>query len=127
MNFSSKKTVEFIRFVLVGIFATLLHYGIYYLLQTILNVNVAYTIGYVLSFISNFYLSSYFTFRVNPSWKKLVGMGGAHGVNYLLHMLLLNLFLYLGISKIWAPIPVFAIVIPINFILVRTVFKHKKL
>ena len=127
MNFSSKKTVEFIRFVLVGIFATLLHYGIYYLLQTILNVNVAYTIGYVLSFISNFYLSSYFTFRVNPSWKKLVGMGGAHGVNYLLHMLLLNLFLYLGISKIWAPIPVFAIVIPINYILVRTVFKHKKL
>ena len=54
-------------------------------------------------------------------------MGGAHIVNYLLHMALLNLFLFMGISKTWAPIPVFAIAIPINFLLVRFVFKHKKL
>jgi putative flippase GtrA len=118
---------EFMRFGIVGIVATALHYGIYYLLQPHINVNVAYTTGYVLSFIANFYLTSYFTFRTTPSWKKLTGMGGAHIVNYLLHMALLNLFLFMGISKTWAPIPVFAIAIPINFLLVRFVFKHKKL
>ncbi|MCD7926622.1 GtrA family protein [Bacteroidaceae bacterium] len=118
---------EFMRFGIVGIVATALHYGIYYLLQPYINVNVAYTTGYVLSFIANFYLTSYFTFRTTPSWKKLTGMGGAHIVNYLLHMALLNLFLFMGISKTWAPIPVFAIAIPINFLLVRFVFKHKKL
>lgn len=118
---------EFIRFGIVGVLATALHYGIYYLLQSHINVNVAYTIGYITSFIANFYLTSYFTFGTSPSWKKLIGMGGAHAVNYGLHIVLLNLFLFMGISKAWAPIPVFAIAIPVNFLLVRFVFKHKKL
>ncbi len=118
---------EFVRFGIVGVLATALHYGIYYLLQSHINVNVAYTIGYITSFIANFYLTSYFTFGTSPSWKKLIGMGGAHAVNYGLHIVLLNLFLFMGISKTWAPIPVFAIAIPVNFLLVRFVFKHKKL
>ena len=117
---------EFIRFGVVGVLATALHYGIYYFLQSFINVNVAYTTGYVISFIVNFYLTSYFTFGTTPSWKKLVGMG-AHLVNYLLHIILLNVFLYLGVSKAWAPVPVFAIAIPVNFLFVRFVFKHKKL
>lgn len=124
----SRQTLkEAMRFGIVGVAATALHYGIYYLLQPYINVNIAYTIGYVLSFIVNFYLTSYFTFGTSPSWKKLIGMGGAHAVNYLLHLSLLNLFLFMGISKTWAPIPVFAIAIPVNFLLVRFVFKHKKL
>ena len=118
---------EFIRFGVVGVLATALHYGIYYFLQSVINVNVAYTTEYVISFIVNFYLTSYFTFGTTPSWKKLVGMGGAHLVNYLLHIILLNVFLYLGVSKAWAPVPVFAIAIPVNFLFVRFVFKHKKL
>lgn len=118
---------EFIRFGVVGVLATALHYGIYYFLQSFINVNVAYTTGYVISFIVNFYLTSYFTFGTTPSWKKLVGMGGAHLVNYLLHIILLNVFLYLGVSKAWAPVPVFVIAIPVNFLFVRFVFKHKKL
>ena len=118
---------EFIRFGVVGVLATALHYGIYYFLQSFINVNVAYTTGYVISFIVNFYLTSYFTFGTTPSWKKLVGMGGAHLVNYLLHIILLNVFLYLGVSQAWAPVPVFAIAIPVNFLFVRFVFKHKKL
>ena len=118
---------EFIRFGVVGVLATALHYGIYYFLQSFINVNVAYTTGYVISFIVNFYLTSYFTFGTTPSWKKLVGMGGAHLVNYLLHIILLNVFLYLGVSKAWSPVPVFAIAIPVNFLFVRFVFKHKKL
>lgn len=124
----SRQTLkEAIRFGIVGVAATALHYGIYYLLQPYINVNIAYTTGYALSFIANFYLTSYFTFGTKPSWRKLMGMGGAHIVNYLLHMALLNLFLFMGITKTWAPVPVFAIAIPINFLLVRFVFKHKKL
>ena len=34
---------EFVRFGIVGIAATALHYGIYYLLQPYINVNIAYT------------------------------------------------------------------------------------
>lgn len=63
------------RFVLVGIFATALHYGIYLLLRCAIQIDVAYTIGYVLSFLANFYLTARFTFRTAPSWRRLVGMG----------------------------------------------------
>lgn len=117
---------EFACFIIVGVLATALHYGIYYLLMKFLNVNIAYTIGYIVSFVVNFFLTSYFTFGVSPSWTRLFGMGGAHLVNYLIHMMLLNLFLYIGIPAVWAPIPVFAIAVPINFVLVRFVFKRKK-
>ena len=116
---------EFVRFGLVGGFCTALHYGIYFLLQLAIEVNVAYTVGYLLSFIANFYLTSYFTFGTAPSWRKLFGMAGAHGVNYMLHMVLLNLFIWIGVRQEFAPLPVFAIAIPVNFILVRFVFKHK--
>lgn len=117
---------EFVRFGIVGAVCTALHYGIYFLLQMAINVNIAYTVGYILSFVVNFYLTSYFTFGSTPSWKKLFGMAGAHGVNYLLHMVLLNLFLWIGLEPKWAPLPVFAIVIPVNFILVKFVFKNKR-
>lgn len=116
---------EAVRFGVVGVGATALHYGIYYLLQQVINVNVAYTVGYAVSFVANFYATSYFTFGTSLSWKKLFGMGAAHGVNYLLHILLLNVFLWMGIPKVWAPFPVFAVVIPVNFLLVRFVFKRK--
>ena len=43
----------------------------------------------------------------------------------MLHIGLLNTFLWLGLSKTLAPIPVFAIAIPVNFLLVRFVFKRK--
>lgn len=120
-----KQLPEFVRFVMVGVLATALHYGLYFVFQLLVNVNVAYTIGYVLSFIANFYLTAYFTFGKKPSWKKAVGFGGAHLVNYLLHIGLLNLFLWMGLSKPLAPFPVFAIAIPVNFLLVRFVFTKK--
>ena len=110
-----KRFPEFIRFVIVGILATALHYGIYFLLQRFINVNIAYTLGYALSFIANFYLTAYFTFGKKPSWSKAFGFGGAHLFNYLLHIGLLNTFLWLGLSKTLAPIPVFAIAIPVSY------------
>ena len=96
---------------MVGIFATALHYGLYFVLQRVINVNIAYTLGYALSFIANFYLTAYFTFGRKPSWRKAFGFGGA---------------LWMGIPKPLAPIPVFAIAIPVNFLLVRFVFKRKE-
>lgn len=114
---------ELIRFGIVGVIATAIHYGVYWLLMHLMNVTIAYSIGYIVSFICNFLLTSFFTFRKRATVKKGLGFGVAHGVNYLLHVLFLNLFLWLGVSKSFAPIPVFAVVIPINFLLVRFVFK----
>lgn len=122
---NKEKLFEFIRFCVVGVIAAGMHYGIYYLLQVRIDVNVAYTIGYVVSLIGNFFLTSYLTFRRAPSAKRALGFGASHLVNYLLHMVLFNLFLYLGISQELAPILVLAVAVPINFLLLRWVFKRK--
>ena len=108
---SSTITKEFLRFAIVGVVATGIHYGIYLLFLRWMKVNVAYSLGYVISLCCNLLLTSFFTFLAS------------HGVNYVLHIVFLNLFLYLGVAERWAPIPVYCIVIPINFVLVRTAFK----
>ncbi len=128
---SNQKLMEFFRWACVGFVATLIHYGIYYVLkefvspQTELWLNIDYTIGYVVSFFGNFFLSAYFTFHEKPSLKKGFGFGIAHAVNYGLHILFLNLFLWLGLSSTIAPLFVYIIVVPINFLMVRFVFKGK--
>lgn len=115
---------QLLRFALVGVFATALHYGIYLLLLNFLSETIAYSIGYVISFGCNFILTCLFTFRKEASTKRGIGFGMAHLVNYILHVSLLNLFLWMGISKVYAPIPVFCIAIPVNFLLVRFVFNR---
>lgn len=115
---------EIFRFGIVGVIATLIHYFIYLVLKQWINYNIAYTIGYALSFICNFFLTSYFTFKTKATIKKGIGFGGAHLFNYLFQMLLLNIFIYLKVNETLAPIFVYAIAIPINFLLIRFVFKH---
>ena len=128
-----KKMKQFIRFAIVGALATAIHYGLYLLIvwandigeDETLYTNIAYSIGYVVAWFVNFYLSAHFTFQSNTSLKRGIGFALSHGVNYVLHIIFLNLFLWIGLSETIAPIPVFCIVIPINFILVRYVFTSK--
>lgn len=114
---------EFIRFAVVGVIATGIHYGVYLLLKLVINVNLAYTLGYLTSLSCNFWLTARFTFKSGVSALKGVGFVLSHAVNYLLHIGLLNLFLKMGIPSSLAPIPVYCIAIPVNFLLVRTVFR----
>ena len=81
---------ELIRFGIVGTTSAAIHYAIYWILQHWIEVNVAYTIGYVLSFLVNYYLTAHFTFKEKTSTKNGLGFGGAHLVNYLLHIVLFN-------------------------------------
>lgn len=113
---------EVLRFGIVGAVATAIHYVVYRLLELSIDVNVAYTTGYIVSFIFNYILSARFTFRKKTSVRNGLGFGGAHIVNYLLQVTLLNIFLCLGIDRSLAPLPVYCIAIPVNFIMVRFVF-----
>ena len=114
---------EAIRFCIVGVLATIVHYGIYLLLKGVINVSVAYTIGYVISFIGNFVLTNVYTFKAQATAKKGIGFVICHVINYLLHIGLLNVFIWLGVPSSLAPIPVYCIVVPVNFLLVRKVVK----
>ena len=125
----NEKIREFIRFCIIGVVATLIHYGIYYAiikgfhLERELWINLAYTIAFAISWCCNLWLSAHYTFKTTVNVKRGVGFAVSHGINYLLHLGFLNLFLWIGISATIAPWFVFCCVIPINFILIRTVFK----
>lgn len=116
--------LEIVRFGIVGIIATGVHYGAYLLLKQFIGLNISYTTGYLISLICNFYLTAKFTFKTDTSVKKSIGFIASHVVNYLLHIFLLNIFIKIGMSSTLAPIPVYCIAIPVNFILVRTVFRN---
>ena len=81
---------EMIRFSLAGTLVTVIHYAVYWLLQLVINVNIAWTAGYIAGFIVNYYLSAYFIFHEKTNAKNGAGS------------------------------------IPVNFLLVRFVFKHSQ-
>ncbi len=114
---------EVIRFGIVGVLATLLQYAIYWVLIHWLAPTISMTIGYAISFAFNFVASTRYTFRVEASAKRGAGFALSHAVNYVLQMLMLNLAIWLGVSKQWAPIPMFCVCVPVNFLLVRFFLK----
>lgn len=122
----SQKFIEFIRFCIVGVVATGIHYGIYLLLNQWININYSYTIGYAISFVCNYYLSNVFTFNTKPTMKRGFGFTLSHAINYGLQLLLLNLFVWIGVKDSLAPIPTWCITIPVNFMLVRYFLKNEK-
>ena len=129
------KVYEFLRFAIVGVVAAGIHYGVYMLLLVAMGMdwraaagtdwhtNVAYTIGYVISLACNLWLTAHFTFKEKITVKRSGGFLLSHGVNYLIHMVLLNVYLWLGVAEWLAPFLVLLIAVPVNFILVRTAFK----
>ena len=129
----NEKLFEFLRFCCVGALATCIHYGIYLLLIKVIEldgkvwINIAYLIGFIISWLCNLWMTAKITFRTHVSLKRSIGFAITHAINYLLHLLFLNVVLALGVAEQIAPIPVYCCVIPINFILVRTVFKSNKI
>ena len=127
------KILEFLRFCIVGLVATCIHYGSYLLLIRLIEidgkfwVNIAYLIGFVISWLCNLWMTARITFKTHVSVKRSICFAVTHGINYLLHLLFLNIFLALGVTEQIAPIPVYCCVVPINFILVRIVFKSNKI
>lgn len=118
-----QKLGEVVRFGIVGVLATLLQYAIYTVLLLWCSPSLSMTVGYILSFIFNFIASTRFTFKVETNARHGAGFALSHVVNYLLQMATLNFFLWIGVSKTLAPIPMFCICVPVNFVLVRFFLK----
>lgn len=120
---------SFIRFAFVGGVATGVNYVTYLLLVwqfAELHPTLAYIGAFCVSIVCNFLLSSYFTFRVSPSWTRAGKFLTAHLVNLFNELVLLNLWLWIGISKFYAPLLVFAVAFPINYFMVRFALRGKQ-
>lgn len=121
----SEKFGEFVRFGIVGVIATVIHYSIYYLLLRMgWNPTASLTIGYFLSWLANLFMSAKFTFKKKATAKRSIGFAMSHGINWSMQVVFLNLFIYLGVPKEFALIPVYCICVPLNFLMVRFVFNR---
>lgn len=117
---------EVVRFGITGVVSTLVTYGVYYILLKWLNPTISFTIAYILAMVVNYLMTTLFTFKVNANTKNALGFIVSNGINYALCTALLNMFIWLGVSKQLAPIPMYAISIPVNFLIVRFVMKKYK-
>jgi putative flippase GtrA len=129
---SNSRLGEIIRFGMVGGLATVLQYVVYVIFVNAVGVKAVPStlISYAISFIGNYFLSSYFTFHSKPNAKNGIGFTLSHLVNMGLQTGLVAIFNQL-IPPTFALLPALAICIPVNYLLVRFVFtsrlfNHKK-
>ena len=124
-----------VRFALVGAFGTGLQYGIYYFLLELFQrqwpeisvlTSVAFTIGFIVEMICNYFLTSFYTFRTRPSWKNAGGFLFGRGVNYIIQMIFLNALIWFHISEQWAGILAIALAGIINYFILLPFYKEKK-
>lgn len=118
------KKMEFIRFIITGIVSTITNYLFYYLFFSLFSHTLAFTLGYIIAVVVNYIMTTYFTFKVKASAKNGFGFIVSNIINYTLCIVFLNFFIWLGISELWAPIPMYCITIPTNFIIVRFVMNR---
>lgn len=127
---SDSKRGQFLRFCINGCLAVAIQYAVYMLLLMVLPhgselwTNIAYTVSYFVSFCCNFVITSYWTFHSRPSWKRLIGFGSSHVVNFFVQLAFLNAYLYIGIPKEYAALLAMGSAVPINFMMLRFVYKR---
>ena len=124
-----------VRFVLVGALGTGIQYGIYYLLLDIFQrhwqdlgilTSVAFTAGFIIEMICNYFITSFYTFKMRPSWKNAGGFLFGRAINYVLQMLLLNVLIWLHISEEYSGILAIMLASVINYFVLLPFYKNKK-
>lgn len=117
---------EIVRFAMVGGLATVLQYAFYVVFVNVIHIRAVPSsmLSYALSFIANFFLSSYFTFHSRPNAKKGLGFTLSHLFNMGLQTGLVAIFKGL-VGPTLALLPAMGICIPVNYLLVRFAFTSK--
>ena len=120
------RLAEIFRFGIVGVLATLIQYGLYVIFVNAVKVPAVPStlISYAISFIFNFFLSSYFTFHSSPNAKKGLGFTLSHLFNMGLQTGLVAIFKGI-VGPTLALLPAIAISFPVNYMLVRFAFTAK--
>ena len=80
---------------------------------------LAFFCPFCVSFVCTFLLSSFFPFRVRPSARRAVRFLTAHLINLVNELVLLEIWLWAGVPKLYAPLCVFLVAFPVNFLMVR--------
>lgn len=116
----STTTRQVIRFGLVGLVNTGVYYGFYLALRLVVVYVVAHVIAWVISVMVSFLLNCYFTYRVRPTWRKLLLYPLSNGVNIVLTTFgVVALVEWAGVDQRVAPLVAGVLAIPATFFVTR--------
>lgn len=117
---------EILKFIIVGGINTLNYYVVYLLLLKLLHIEymISHITGFIVAFVSSYYLNCYFVYRVKPTWRKFISFPITQLVNVSLQTVLLYVFVsWLNLPAEIAPFAGLVITIPITFILSKWILK----
>lgn len=119
--------LEFIRFIIVGVINTCNYFVIYLILHTTweLNYMVSHAIGFSISLTISFYLNSYFTFQVKPTFLKILKFPLTQVINFTVSSVFVYLFVeFTYIDSTIAPLLSLIFTTPFTFIVTRKILKR---
>ena len=126
-NTAPKTKLEIVRFCITGTIVTAILYGIYYtMLYMDFNVDISFTTGFVVSFACNFFLTNYYTFKTKVDFENGVRFSICQAINFFMQYITLKVFIAIGVPEKVALIPVWAIIFPVNFWLMRSILRSDR-
>ena len=121
-----------VRFTVVGAIGTAMQYGIYYVFLALFErycpdlhgyVTLAFTIGFCVEMVSNYLLTSFYTFRSKPCLKNAGGFLVGRAVNYVVQVAFLQLLLLCTMPEEWAGIAAIVLAGIVNYFVLMPFFK----
>ena len=115
-------TWQVLRFALVGVVNTATYYGLYLLLTPRLPYVAAHVIAFALSMVGSFFLTTFFTYRTRPTWRKFLLFPLTNAANFVITTVgVWFLVDVAGLDSRYAPLIAAAAAIPVTFLLSRTI------
>ncbi|MEU3633410.1 GtrA family protein [Streptomyces fradiae] len=114
---------QIVRFALVGVVNTGTYYGCYLLFLALgLPYVVAHVVAFLLSMTGSFFLTSHFTYRTRPTWRKFLLFPLTNAANFVITTAGVWLLVGVaGLSSRYAPLLAAAAAIPVTFVVSRTI------
>ncbi|MDT9674592.1 GtrA family protein [Pseudomonas sp. JV414] len=107
-----------------GFLNTLLTYGIYLLLNMYISYQKSYVIAYITGIVFSYLFNAQIVFNVKKSWKGLMAYPLVYLLQYILAALMLSLMVErLGIPKEIAPLLIIVLLLPVTYLLSKTILK----
>ncbi|MCX2185099.1 GtrA family protein [Streptomyces sp. SKN60] len=120
---TTRNTVgQVVRFGLVGVVNTGTYYGLYLLFGLWVPYITAHVLAFALSMVGSFFLTSYFTYRTRPTWKKFLLFPLTNAANFVITTVGVYVLVDLmDVDSTYAPLIAAAAAIPVTFVLSRTI------
>ncbi|MDQ0416031.1 putative flippase GtrA [Croceifilum oryzae] len=115
---------QVMRFIIVGVVNTV-HFNLLYLIMFRFfswGYYISFVLAFVISMVGSFFMNSFYTYRVKPTWKKFIQFPMTNAVNFVVTAVgVYILGDLLGLNKTISPFVASLVAIPFTFIISKKI------